>query len=90
MFPLKSNKIEEIGLSHKKNKFFIIYLSLEKSKNIKKTIIKGLKVYENLKELECMTKYLEKLLTIWNYNEEIFKCNSEVYLYIYIFPLVVL
>ena len=37
-------------------------------------IIKGLKVHENLNEIECMLKYLEKLQLIWKYNEETYKC----------------
>jgi hypothetical protein len=37
-------------------------------------IIKGIKVYENLNEAECMLKYLEKLKYLWKYNEESFKC----------------
>ena len=47
---------------------------LFKTKNIKKMIIKGLKVHENLNEIECMLKYLEKLQLIWKYNEETYKC----------------
>lgn len=57
---------------------FFFQHNKKKPKNIKKMIIKGLKVYENLKELECMIKYLEKLLSIWSYDEEVFKCHLGV------------
>jgi len=49
-----------------------------KSKNIKKMIIKGLKAHENLNEMECMLKYLEKLLLLWKYNEETYNCTLGV------------
>lgn len=51
-----------------------------KSKNIKKMIIKGLKVHESLNEIECMLKYLEKLQILWKFNEEIYNCHIGVFL----------
>ncbi len=41
-------------------------------------IIKGLKAHENLNEMECMLKYLEKLLLLWKYNEETYNCTLGV------------
>ncbi len=41
-------------------------------------IIKGLKVHESLNEIECMLKYLEKLHTLWKFNEENFNCHLGV------------
>lgn len=41
-------------------------------------IIKGLKVHESLNEIECMLKYLEKLLSLWKFNEETYNCHLGV------------
>ncbi len=41
-------------------------------------IIKGMKTYEHLNEIDCMLKYLDILLTIWPYNEEQYKCHLGV------------
>jgi focal adhesion kinase 1 len=65
---------KDVGLK----RFFPEIVLQQKSKNIKKMIIKGLKVHENLNEIECMLKYLEKLYSLWKYNEEIFNCHLGV------------
>jgi hypothetical protein len=41
-------------------------------------IIKGMKIYENLNEIDCMLKYLDKLYNLWKYNEETYKCHLGV------------
>ena len=41
-------------------------------------IIKGMKLYENLNEMDCMLQYLTNLLNIWKYNEETYKCHLGV------------
>ena len=41
-------------------------------------IIKGMKIYENLNEIDCMLKYLDKLYSLWKYNEETYKCHLGV------------
>lgn len=62
---------KDVGLK----RFFPDIVLQQKSKNIKKMIIKGLKVHESLNEIECMLKYLEKLHTLWKFNEENFNCH---------------
>ena len=37
-----------------------------------------MKVHENLNEVECMLKYLEKLKVLWKFNEETYNCNLGV------------
>lgn len=54
------------------------YELIFKAKNIKKSIIKGVKAYENLNETDCMLKFFEKLYIVWKFNEENFNCNLGV------------
>ena len=49
-----------------------------KSKNIKKSIVKGIKEFENYNEEDCMLLYLDKLKSIWRYDEEIYDCHLGV------------
>lgn len=65
---------KDVGLK----RFFPELILQQKAKNLKKMIIKGLKVYENLNETECMLKYLEKLINLWKYQEETYKCHLGV------------
>jgi focal adhesion kinase 1 len=65
---------KDVGL----RRFFPDIVLQQKAKNLKKTIIKGLKTFENLNEAECMHKYLEKLITIWKFNDESYRCHLEV------------
>ena len=37
-----------------------------------------MKIYENLNEIDCMLKYLDKLYSLWKYNEETYKCHLGV------------
>ena len=37
-----------------------------------------MKSYENLNEIDCMLNYLAKLLEVWKYNEETYKCHLGV------------
>ena len=59
------------------NKFF--FLNSFKSKNIKKSIVKGIKEFENYNEEDCMLLFLDKLKSIWRYDEEIYECHLGVW-----------
>jgi hypothetical protein len=60
---------------NKKRNSFLLF---SKAKNIKKMIIKGVKVFENLNEIDCMMKYFEKLYNVWKFDEESFECHLGV------------
>jgi focal adhesion kinase 1 len=62
---------KDVGLK----RFFPEIFLQQKSKNIKKMIIKGMKIYDSLNEIDCMLKYLDKLLSVWKYNEETYECH---------------
>lgn len=40
--------------------------------------MKGIKDFENYNEEDCMLLYLEKLKSIWKYDEEIYECHLGV------------
>ena len=66
---------KDVGLK----RFFPDKLLLQqKSKNIKKLIVKGMKEYDSYNEEDCMLLYLEKLKNIWRFDEEIYECQLGV------------
>jgi hypothetical protein len=66
---------KDVGLK----RFFPDKLLLQqKTKNIKKLIVKGMKEYDSYNEEDCMLLYLEKLKNIWRFDEEIYECQLGV------------
>jgi focal adhesion kinase 1 len=68
---------KEVGLK----RFFPHIVMQQKPKALKKLIVKGLKSLEGLNETECMLRFMEKLLDIWKYNQEVFTCVLDVFIF---------